>query len=100
MWHADPLLGNDPETNNYTTSATRQRSVKSNRGTMFSERFLPITVHATVEYVIPLLSNYCTATIEYNNNVKRCFLRGPRQDVLSRTSLEHLQQQETQGTGL
>jgi hypothetical protein len=24
MWRVDPLLGNDRETNNYTTAATRQ----------------------------------------------------------------------------
>jgi hypothetical protein len=53
-----------------------------------------------MEYVIPLLCNYCTATIEYNNKVKRCFLRGSCKDVTSRTRLEQLPQQETQKTDL
>jgi hypothetical protein len=36
LWHVDPLLGNDSGTNNYKSVVTRQRTVKSNRGTVFS----------------------------------------------------------------
>jgi hypothetical protein len=40
LLYVDPLLGNDPETNNYTTTVTRQRPVNSNRGTLSSMRFV------------------------------------------------------------
>jgi hypothetical protein len=36
-----PLLGNDREISNYTTTVTRQWSVNSKRGTVFPVRSLP-----------------------------------------------------------
>jgi hypothetical protein len=42
IWHVDPLLGNDSEISNHTTAVTRQRSVNSNRGKVFSVRSAPI----------------------------------------------------------
>jgi hypothetical protein len=41
VWHVDPLLGKDHETNNKTTVVTKQRPVNSNRGIAFSVRSLP-----------------------------------------------------------
>jgi hypothetical protein len=41
MWYVDPLLCNDREIWNYTTAVTRQRPVISNRGAVFSVRFVP-----------------------------------------------------------
>jgi hypothetical protein len=41
LWHVDPLLGNDSEISYYTTTVTRQRPVKSNRGNVFSVRSVP-----------------------------------------------------------
>jgi hypothetical protein len=41
LWYVDPLLGNDRETNSYTTTVTTQRTVYSNRGTVFSVRSVP-----------------------------------------------------------
>jgi hypothetical protein len=40
--HAYLLLNNDSEISNYTTTVTRQLPVKSNRGTVFSVRSVPI----------------------------------------------------------
>jgi hypothetical protein len=34
LWHVDPLLGNNRETN-YTTVVTRQKPIYSNRGIVF-----------------------------------------------------------------
>jgi hypothetical protein len=59
-------------------TVTRQRIV--NGGMVFSAQSVPMATHATVEYVMPSLSNNCTATKE------RCFLRGPCRDLISRTS--------------
>jgi hypothetical protein len=50
---------------------TRQQPV-NNRGIVYS-------VHTTVEYIMPLLSNNRTVTDE------QCFLCSPRQGVISRT---------------
>jgi hypothetical protein len=58
-------------------AVTRQRTV-NNRGMVFCARSVLMAVHATIEYVIPPLSNNCTAAD------KRRFLRGPCLDVLSR----------------
>jgi hypothetical protein len=41
LWHVDQLLGNGQEISNYTTSVTRQRLVKSNKGKVFSLRSVP-----------------------------------------------------------
>jgi hypothetical protein len=46
---------------------------------VFSVRSEPMAAHAIMEYVIPPLSNGCTATGE------RCFLRCPCRDVISKT---------------
>jgi hypothetical protein len=46
---------------------------------VLSARSLAMSAHATMEYVMPPLSNNCTATEE------RCFLRSPCQDVIRRT---------------
>jgi hypothetical protein len=62
LWHVDPLLGNDRETN-------RQRPVNSNKGMAFSA---PMAARATMD----------AATEE------RCFLCGPCLEVISRTSSE------------
>jgi uncharacterized protein HemY len=35
------LLGNNHETSNYTTAITRQRTINSNRGTVFSVQSVP-----------------------------------------------------------
>jgi hypothetical protein len=47
LWHIDPLLGNDRETSSYTTAGFAkkhgftERIRNSNRGTVFSVRFVP-----------------------------------------------------------
>jgi hypothetical protein len=41
LWHVDPLLGNDREISSCTTTVSRQRTVNSHRGTVFSVRFVP-----------------------------------------------------------
>jgi hypothetical protein len=41
MGHVDPLLGNDHEISNYTMAVTRQRSINSNRETVFSVWSVP-----------------------------------------------------------
>jgi hypothetical protein len=55
------------------------RPLLGNGGMVFSAQSVPMAAHATVEYVMPSLSNSCCATEE------RCFLRGPCRDVISRT---------------
>jgi hypothetical protein len=60
-------------------AVTWQRPV-NNRGMAFSAQSVPMAEHATMECVMPSLSNNCTAT------EKRCFLSGPFRDVISRTS--------------
>jgi hypothetical protein len=47
---------------------------------VFSERSVPMVACASVEYVMPPLSNNCTPTEE------RCVLRGPCRDVIRRTN--------------
>jgi hypothetical protein len=69
VWHADPLLGNDRETNKYATAVTKLRPVDSNKGIVFSVRSPPMAVHATMD----------AATEEL------CFLCGPCLDITSRT---------------
>jgi hypothetical protein len=59
---------------------TRQWPINNNRGMVFSTQSVPMAVHAIMEYVMPSLSNSCTAAEE------RCFIRGPCLDVTSRTS--------------
>jgi hypothetical protein len=56
------LLGNDREIRNYTTAVTRQQRVKNKREMVFSAQSVPMAGHATVEYVMTSLSNYCIAT--------------------------------------
>jgi hypothetical protein len=45
-------------------AVTKQRPVNKNRDMEFSVQSLPMAVDATMEYVMPLLSNNCTATEE------------------------------------
>jgi hypothetical protein len=80
LLHIDPLLGNDSGISNYTTAVTRQRYKNYKRGMVFSAQSVPMAGHATMEYIMPSLSNNCTA------KRKRYFLRGPYRDVISRTS--------------
>jgi hypothetical protein len=60
-------------------AVTRQQPV-NNRGMVFSSQSVAMAAHATMEYVMPSLSNNCTATEE------RCLIRGPCRNVISRTS--------------
>jgi hypothetical protein len=76
--HVDPLLGKDRERSNCTTAVAKLLPVNSNRGKVFSVRSLPMAAQATMQYVVPPLSNNCTATD------KRCFLCGPCRKVISR----------------
>jgi hypothetical protein len=57
---------------------------------VFSARCVPMVGHTTMEYFMPPLSSICTATIEFSNNVKRCFLLGPCREILSRTVSKEL----------
>jgi hypothetical protein len=41
VWYVVPLLGNDREISNYLTAITRQWSIKSNRGMVFSVQSVP-----------------------------------------------------------
>jgi hypothetical protein len=43
---------------------TRQRPVNSDRGMVFPAQSVPMASQATMEYVMPSLSNNCTATEE------------------------------------
>jgi hypothetical protein len=54
---------------------SQQRPVSKNRGIVFSAGSVPMAEHATMENVMPPLSNNCTATEE------RRFLRGPCPDI-------------------
>jgi hypothetical protein len=59
-------------------AVTRQRNV-NNRGMVSSAQSMPMAAHATMEYVMPSLSNNYTATEE------RRFLCSSCRDVISRT---------------
>jgi hypothetical protein len=61
-------------------AVTRQRPINNNRGMVFSAQPMLMAGHATVEFIMPSLSNSCTATEEL------CFLRGLCRDVISRTT--------------
>jgi hypothetical protein len=50
----------------------------------FSVQSVPMAAHATMEYIMPPLSNNRNATEE------QCFLCGPCQDVISRRVSEEL----------
>jgi hypothetical protein len=65
MWHADPLLCNDCKLSNYTTALARQ--------------WLNSNHSKTHE------CNNSTATLD------GCFLYGPCQDAISRTSIQTAQ---------
>jgi hypothetical protein len=58
---------------------TRRRPV-NNRVMVFSAQSMPMAAHATMVYVMPSLSNNCTATEE------GCFLCCPCRGVIRRTS--------------
>jgi hypothetical protein len=64
-------------------AVTRQVPVNK-RGMVFSARSVLMAAHATMEYIIPPISNNCTAKEE------QCFLRGPCRDVISRIVSEAL----------
>jgi hypothetical protein len=51
-------------------AVTRQQPLNNNRGMVLSAQFVPMDSHTTVEYIIPILSNGCTATEMW------CFLYG------------------------
>jgi hypothetical protein len=57
---------------------------------VFSARSVPMAADATVEHIMPPLSNNCIATKE------RCFLHGPCGDVISRTVSEESVSQSVQ----
>jgi Fe-S-cluster-containing hydrogenase component 2 len=59
-------------------AVTRQRSTNNSRGIVFSTQSMPMSVHATLENVIPSLSNNYTVTEE------RCFLCGACLDYIMR----------------
>jgi hypothetical protein len=52
LWHEDPLLDNDRETNNYTTVVTRQKPISSNKVKVFSARAAPIAARLTIEELL------------------------------------------------
>jgi hypothetical protein len=45
-------------------AVTRQRPVNKNRRMAFSAEFVPMAAHATMQYVMPSLSNNCTTREE------------------------------------
>jgi hypothetical protein len=59
------------------TVAGRNCPVNKNRGMVFSARPVLMVAHATIRYIMPPLSNNCTAT------EASCFLWGPCRDVIS-----------------
>jgi hypothetical protein len=61
-------------------AVTRQWPINNSRGMMFFAQSVLMAGHTTVEYIMPSLSNNCTATEEW------CFLHGLCQDVISRTT--------------
>jgi hypothetical protein len=54
----------------------KQWPTNSNKGMVFSVLSVPMTAHATMEYVMPLLWNNCGATEE------RCFIYAVRAKML------------------
>jgi hypothetical protein len=63
--HVDPSAGNDREISNYKSAVTRQRRVNDKRGMVFCAQSVPMGEQATMEYIIPPLSNNCIATEEW-----------------------------------
>jgi hypothetical protein len=57
-------------------AVTWQQPVNNNRGMVFSMQSMPMAAHATMKYVMPSLSNNCTATEE------QCFLCGQCQGYI------------------
>jgi hypothetical protein len=55
-------------------AVTRQQPI-NNRGMVFSAQAMLMASHATMEYVMPLLSSNCTATEEQfsTRSVHRCY---------------------------
>jgi hypothetical protein len=58
---------------------------------VFSVRSVPMASHATMVWVMPLLSDNCTATEE------RCFLCSPCRDVISKRVCEQIVSEELVG---
>jgi hypothetical protein len=52
--YADSLLDNDREISNYTTTTTRQLPVNSNRGMVFSVRFVSRCYKHDIEELVEL----------------------------------------------
>jgi hypothetical protein len=46
LWHIDPLLGNDHETNNETTAVARQRPERNNGNIVGSSVFCMVSSEA------------------------------------------------------
>jgi hypothetical protein len=53
--------------NSQQPAVARRRAVNNNRRMVFSVESVPMDAHATIEYVMPSLSNNCTTE-------ERCFL--------------------------
>jgi hypothetical protein len=54
---------------------TRQRPV-NNRGMVLSVQSVPTSAHATIEYIMPSLSNNCTSTVFSTRSVLRYCKQG------------------------
>jgi hypothetical protein len=55
------LLGNDSEISNYKTGVANYWPVNSNRVMVLSVQSVLMAAHVKMEYVMPPLSNNCTA---------------------------------------
>jgi hypothetical protein len=60
---------------------------------VFSVQSVPTAMHATMEYIMPLLSNNRTAMRD------QCFLHSPRQDVTSKSVGQSASQPVSQSVG-
>jgi hypothetical protein len=64
LWHIDPLLGNDRETNNNTMTVARQRPARNNGGTVGSGVFC---------FLCGPLRDYMTLPTEFSSfNAVQC----------------------------
>jgi hypothetical protein len=62
-------------------AVTRQRPINNNIGMVFPAQSVAMAAHEIMEYVMPSLSNNCTATEE------QFYLRGPCRNVISRARI-------------
>jgi hypothetical protein len=60
------------------SAVARQQTVNNNKGMVFSAQSVPMAAHAKMEYVMPSLSNNCTATgkVFSTRSVPRCYKQG------------------------